>query len=258
MTEKTNQSIIINSVDRSLQILEYLFAADEPVALTRISKDLGIYKSTVYRTLATLQNRGYVTQDPETDKYELGFKIHVLGSRMKGESALAMLVEPYIQELGERFHESVNVSKLSTDANGLYVAIVIANHVGNYSLSSFVELGTLSDCYSSSVGKSLLAFTEGINLHVYDKYPMEAHTKNTITDIRKLRAELDKVRQQGYAVDDEEAEPGLYCVGVPILKNGEAVAAISLTGPKSRMLENLDERIEALKEASEAISSELM
>ena len=250
-------SVIINSVDRTLVILEYLFNQNKPVSLSQISRDLDIYKSTVYRTLATLQNRGYVVQDMNTGKYELGFKIHVLGSQMAGESAMEKQVAPHVQALADRFNETVNVSKLSVDSNGLYVGIVIALAVSNYSLSPTLQLGGVSSCYCSSVGKCLLAFTEGINLHVYDDHPMEKYTETTITSIVDLRAELDKVRRNGYAIDDEEQENGLYCVGVPILKDGEALAAISLSGLKGRMQNGLDEKIEALKQAAEAIGKEL-
>ena len=259
MVEKTtNSSVIINSVDRSLLILEYLFNANEPVALTQISNDMGIYKSTVYRTLATLQNRGYVVQDPVTDKYELGFKVHLLGSRMQEASSLEKLVAPYAQDLADRFGESVNVSKLSVDPYGIYVGIVIAKASGDFALSSTIQLGSVNHCYCSAVGKCLLAFTEGINLHVYDDHPMEAYTDTTITSIKELREELDSVRQNGYAIDNEENEPGLYCVAVPVLKDGEAVCAISLSGPKSRMKSDLDTKVKALKETAARISEEMI
>lgn len=251
----TNKSIIINAVDRSLDVLEYLFDANQEVPITQISRDLGIYKSTVYRTLATLQNRGYVKQNPETDKYSLGFKAYLLGSRMRTESAIEEVAAPYLKELNERFHEAVNLSVMNRDANGIYNSIIIASESSPLSLNANTNLGDMNECYCSAVGKCLLAFTEGVDLSIYDKYPMVRYNERTITTVGALRDELIKVRRQRYAVDNEEREAGLYCLGAPILLHGSAVASISISGPVGRMKEDgLAEKIDAVKAVGEELS----
>ena len=112
------------------------------------------------------------------------------------------------------------------------------------------------DCYCSSVGKCLLAFSAGISERQFKNYTFVRYTANTITDQPTLLAELRKVREQGYALDNEEQEIGLTCVGVPILnKRGEAVAAMSISGPTQR-LQNHDVAliVQQLKQTSAEIS----
>ena len=118
-------------------------------------------------------------------------------------------------------------------------------------------VGSSSECHCSSVGKCLLAFGSKIDLSVYENVSLTAHTAHTITSADVLRAELAKIRSDGYAVDREELEMGLTCIGAPILdRSGVALAAISLSGPTSRMLAgDLDERVEAVRRIAREISN---
>ena len=119
--------------------------------------------------------------------------------------------------------------------------------------------GWANDCHCAAVGKCLLAFSENIDLSVYDQRPMIKYTDKTIVTREELEKELRQVKQQGYAVDDEEREIGLTCIGAPILKNGQyAVAAISLSGPTGRIKdENFQKKIERLCQVTREISNSL-
>jgi len=250
-----NTSVLINSVNRTLDIMEYLFKVGSEVSISQISKDLGLYKSTVYRSLATLQNRGYVKQNPATDCYSLGIKTFVLGSGAKIESELEHMVRPYMQQLNDRFHESVNLSVMARGLDGTYKSVIISKIDSKLSLSAYTNIGSMNECYCSSVGKCLIAFSKDINLNVYEEHPMQRFTDTTITSIEALQAELDTVRSLGYAIDNEEREIGLYCIGVPILQNGTAAAAISLSGPTARMCgTDQQERIAYMKQLGIEIS----
>jgi len=123
--QEIDKSVIINSVDRSLDILEYLYNANQDVSVTQISKDLGVYKSTVYRTLVTLQNRGYVRQNPNTERYSLGFNVFVLSSRMNQTSSLIDVISPYLQKLNQQFQEAVNLSIMDLDATNDIVVLAV-------------------------------------------------------------------------------------------------------------------------------------
>lgn len=257
--EEANTSVLINSVNRTLDILEYLFKVGNEASISQISKDLGLYKSTVYRSLATLQNRGYVKQNPLNDCYSLGIKTFILGSGMKIESELEHIVQPYMQRLNDRFHESVNLSVMTRGIDGTYKSVIIAKIDSKLSLSAYTNIGSMNECYCSSVGKCLIAFSNDIDLKVYEEHPMQRFTDTTITSIEALQAEIETVRNQGYAIDNEEREIGLYCIGAPILQNGTAVAAISLSGPAARMCgADQQERIAYVKqlgiEISQAVS----
>lgn len=253
-TKESDKSVIINAVDRSLDVLEYLYNANQEVTVTQISKDLGVYKSTVYRTLVTLQNRGYVKQNPATERYSLGINVYVLSTKMKPEAELVAAIDPYLKELNQRFQEAVNLSTMHVDENGMYRSVIVASESSPLSLNANTNLGDMNECYCSAVGKSLLAFTDNVDITVYEKYPMVPYTKYTITTLDALQEELLKVRRDKYAVDNEEREIGLYCVGAPILLNGQAIASISLSGPTARMKEGLDEKIQAVKEIASEIS----
>lgn len=251
-------SDIIQSVDRALEVMIYLYHEGKETSITKIAADLGVYKSTVYRTLVTLENRGFVRKNPETDKYWLGNRLFVLGKGVENRMGLPEIVRPYAKKLYDAYCEVVNVSILERNPDDVYRSVIILKEESDRQvLTVNPPVGSGSECYCSSVGKCLLAYSSDIDLGVYDTHPMRPHTEHTIITVSALRAELAKVRERGYAMDHEELEYGLTCIGAPILdQKGEAVAAISLSGPTSRMLTgDIEERIEAVKRIAREISS---
>ena len=250
------QSIIINSVDRALDIINYLFDKGEEVSLTMISKELGIYKSTAFRTLMTLMNKGFVEQNKETEKYMLGTRLFVIGTGIEKQMGLIRILKPYVEELNSRFGETVNVAVLEKTKNW-YESIIIYKAESYHTLVVDTNVGSKNECYCSSVGKCLLAFGESLDPSIYNEDTMIQYTKNTITNEAGLKKELEMIREKGYAIDDEERETGLVCLGVPILQNGYAVASISMSGPTTRMKEKLNEKIETLLKVGENASLEL-
>ena len=251
-------SDIIQSVDRALEVMIYLYHEGKETSITKIAADLGVYKSTVYRTLVTLENRGFVRKNPETDKYWLGNRLFVLGKGVENRMGLPEIVRPYAKKLYDAYCEVVNVSILERNPDDVYRSVIILKEESDRQvLTVNPPVGSSSECYCSSVGKCLLAYSSNIDLGVYDTHPMRPHTEHTIITVSALRAELAKVRERGYAMDHEELEYGLTCIGAPILdQKGEAVAAISLSGPTSRMLTgDIEERIEAVKRIAREISS---
>nr|WP_275951934.1 IclR family transcriptional regulator [Intestinimonas butyriciproducens] len=171
---------------------------------------------------------------------------------------LPEIVRPYAKKLYDAYCEVVNVSILERNPDDVYRSVIILKEESDRQvLTVNPPVGSSSECYCSSVGKCLLAYSSDIDLGVYDTHPMRPHTEHTIITVSALRAELAKVRERGYAMDHEELEYGLTCIGAPILdQKGEAVAAISLSGPTSRMLTgDIEERIEAVKRIAREISS---
>ncbi|MCC2257635.1 IclR family transcriptional regulator [Intestinimonas aquisgranensis] len=251
-------SDIIQSVDRALEVMIYLYHEGKETSITKIAADLGVYKSTVYRTLVTLENRGFVRKNPETERYWLGNRLFVLGKGVENRMGLPEIVRPYAKKLYDAYCEVVNVSILERNPDDVYRSVIILKEESDRQvLTVNPPVGSSSECYCSSVGKCLLAYSADIDLGVYETHPMRPHTDHTITTVAALRSELAKVRDRGYAMDHEELEYGLTCIGAPILnQKGEAVAAISLSGPTSRMLSgDIEERIEAVKRIAREISS---
>lgn len=255
---ETSASVIINSVDRALDILLYLHAKGGEASITAISQDLKIYKSTVYRTLVTLENKGFVEQNMETGRYSLGKKLFVLGMGIGDRMGLRKVVRPYTRQLHEEFGEAVNVSILDRSRSDVYQSVIVWREEGGQIIHFNWEIGSRNDCYCAGVGKCLLAFGEDIDLSIYEEHPMKAYTEKTIRTVAQLEEELEKVRRLGYALDDEEREAGLTCVAAPILRNGVAVAAVSISGPTSRMKKlKLSVISGRLKEVCREISQEL-
>lgn len=254
----TKESVIINSVDRSLDVLEYLFRADGDVSISQISKDLDIYKSTVFRTLATLENRGYVIQDPKTEMYTIGPKLFAFSSKKKA-NILGTSIRPYLKILNDKYHELVSLSVITRDGSGLYALENIDSIQSKHNLTVKFVGAAQSECYCASMGKCLLAFDDTVDITVYKDADLIGFTDNTITTYEGLVEEIEKVRRQGYAFDDQEREIGLFCLGVPIMSGDRAIAAMSLSGPVSRMNDGtLDEKIEFMKALSKEISAKVL
>ncbi|MDO4382879.1 MAG: IclR family transcriptional regulator [Eubacteriales bacterium] len=259
MSEKKEKdqtkSIIINSVDRSIDIMEYLFKQSGDTSISQISKDLDIYKSTVFRTLATLENRGYVIQNKTTEQYSIGPKMYAY-STMPHDDIIAESVQPLLQELSDKYGECVTIGILGQERDGIYSNIPLSTIESTHNLGLSRRLSNQTECYCASLGKCLLAFGENVNLEVYKNADFTPFTENTITSYEGLIRELDKVREQGYAVDAEEREIGLYCLGVPVLNgHGYAVAALSISGPKSRIHDDtFQDKIQFMKDISARIS----
>jgi DNA-binding IclR family transcriptional regulator len=249
---------MIQSVDRALEILIYLYKADKEMGITQIAQDLGIYKSTVYRTLLTMENRGFISKNPETDKYWLGNRFFTMGKSVEKKIGIQDIIKPYAKALRDEFNVVVNVSILERDNGEQYRSVIIVKESANSILTLSPEIGSHSLCHCSSVGKCLLAFSEDIDLSLYDE-GMQRYTENTLITRQQLEDELKKVRANGYAIEKEEQEEGLACIGAPILgQNGYAVAAISMSGSVNKILdEDKYRKIEELKKTARMISDKL-
>lgn len=247
----------IVAVERALDLLLLLYNNKQGMGVSEISRGLDLHKSTVHRTLVTLEEKGFVYKDKESEKYWLGLKVYAMGLLVGEKFSLSDIIKPYAKELFDEFHEVINVSILDKNVEGDYKSIVILKESENNKvLSVNPNVGSSSDAHSSSVGKCLLAFSEDIDIQKYSNINMKKHTKNTIDNLDDLVVELNNIREQGYAIDNEEQEIGLFCIGAPILdKSNNAVAAISISGPTARMKnDDIDKKIAKLLEVANKIS----
>lgn len=252
-------SVIINSVDRAMDILLYIYNTGGEVSITSISQALGIYKSTVYRTLATLENKGFVEQNPDNGRYTLGMRLYTMGLSIGDKLGLQKLVKPYTRQLHEEFREAVNVSIIEKNPLDVYKSVIIWKEEGNQILRFNLEVGSRNDCHCAGVGKCLIAFGEDIDLSIYEERGVTVYTDKTIRTLDELKRELEKIRIQGYAVDDEEWEEGLTCVAAPILRRGVAVAAISVSGPTQRIRQaSVPKIVQRLKAVCNEIAKSLV
>ena len=258
---KKEKSTNINAVDRALNILELLYYEARPMGVNEIAAKLGDYQSTVHRCVNTLKDRGYIYQDEISSKYGLDFKVYMLGKGVEKGSTLIGIARPYARDIAQEFRETVNVAVRYTPGSLDYQAVTILQEKGdNRNLSISETMGQAYDCYTSAVGKVLLAFSEDYNEDRVRTGEYKSFTSTSITDGNAMVDEMNRIRAQRYAVDNEEVVNGLYCVACPVLnRKGRAVLAMSVSGYKGHILElGVDNIVKRLTEACNEMSAKVL
>lgn len=222
----------VQSVERTLDILESLVEFGTEVGLVEISQGVNLPLATVHRLLGTLIQRGYVKQNPHNRKYSLGFRALQMGHDMRQRFSLRLEARPYLQRLVQTIGESANLAVLD-DGEVVYIDQAQSSRI----LRMFTQVGNRLPVHSTGSGKALLAYLpQEIVDGVLRRFGMSPRTKRTITDAEMFRAELTKTRDRGYALDDEEQEEGVRCLAVPVRDaSGQVVASLSVSGPVTRL-----------------------
>lgn len=218
---------LVQSVDRALDLLEALAAAEVALGVGELAREVGLPQGTTHRLLRSLEQRGYVHQGAGR-KYSIGTAALRLGDA--AQRSLARSARPYLSELVELSGESANLAVL--EGNDV---VYVAQSPSPHSLRMFTEVGRHVTPHSTAVGKVLLAaLPEDRAVGVLRRAGLPRYTDHTITDLDELLAELDATRDRGWAVDEGEQELGVRCVAVPVHQHGRVVAAVSLSGPAGR------------------------
>jgi len=217
----------VQSVERALDLLEVL-AADGPLGLTEAAAGAGLAEGTAHRLLRTLLDRGYVRQDGDR-RYAPGTRLLGLGDGARG--AVAAASRPYLARLVQLSGETANLAVLEGD-HVVYVAQVPSAH----RLRLFAEVGRHVPAHSTAVGKVLLG---GLDVEattaLLRRTGLARRTPRTFTSVAEVLAAVRTAATAGYAVDDEEEETGVRCHAVPVLDGDRVVAALSVSGPSTRV-----------------------
>lgn len=242
------------SVARAMKILELLAQSQHGFTLSSISRKLRIPKSSTHVLIKTLESMGYLKSSQASGRYCFGMKLVSLSNMALESLDLRELARPFLEQLMLRTGLTVHLAILE-GAEAVVIEKVEAP--GMLRLATWV--GKRLDANSSGVGKALLAFAEENCNHRFTGRPMFRHNRNTISSLDRLTRELRKVRELGYAFEDEEGEIGIRCVGVPLYDStGRAVAAISVAGTTSQITTGHVPRLVAsLKVAARQISDRL-
>jgi DNA-binding IclR family transcriptional regulator len=246
---------LIQSVDRALTLMEIVAAQKDEISLQALSYKAGLNSSTAYRLLNTLRAHGLVQQSPDTRGYRLGLKILQLATAVRDQLDLQQLVRPFLQYLAEASGESANLVVLEGD-EAVYIDQVLSTHP----IRAFTQIGVRVPLHCAAVGKMLLAHMPDQRREDIIRKGLPAFTKNTITNPYRLREELAKVRDQGFAVDIEERQEQVRCVAAGVLDDQSSiVAAISISGPAHRLSsERLQDELSGLvRKTAGEISSNL-
>lgn len=243
---------IIQSLDRALNILDLFDEYTTELKITEISARMELHKSTVHSLLRTLQLHGYIAQDEETGKYRLGLKLLEKGQLLLKGMDIRDVARKHLVSLSARTGQTAHLVILD-GKEGVYIDKV----EGEKAAIRYSRIGRRVPLHSSAVGKALLAFRRAEELEAILKgYTFVVQTPATIRDKAALLAELERVRRQGYAVDDQENEPGVRCGAVPIRNHAGAVAAaISVSTMTSAVDDALfREYVAQLQQEGEAVS----
>jgi DNA-binding IclR family transcriptional regulator len=222
---------MIQSLERG--VLALLFLAKRRTAgVTEVAKELDVNKSTAYRILETLMSFNMVIQDPVTSKYKLGPGILQLSDRLVKGLNIISIAKPFMARLVNETGESSHLCMLSNDN-----AVVIEQIIINSRLTVNARIGYAEPVYCSSVGKCLIAFCDQQKRdNIISNIDFVKYTKNTIPDKERLIDELDRIVENGYAVDDGEISEDVICIAAPVYNHiGEVHYSVGISGPKSRI-----------------------
>jgi DNA-binding IclR family transcriptional regulator len=249
--QRDTASAGVQSVDRALNILEVL-ARNGEAGVTEVAAELGVHKSTAFRLVATLEAHRLVEQTEDRGKYRLGVGVLRLAGATAARLDVVQEARPVCRQLAAATGETVNITVLS-DSSALYLDQV----AGTSALQPHNWVGQHIPLHATSNGKVLLS---GLDAPALDRLlpKLPSYTPQTITRKAALRAELDRVREQGYAIAVDELEIGLTAVAAPIRNaGGDVVASMSVSGPTFRIEERTDEIVDRLKEAALEVSMRL-
>jgi len=243
------------SLTRALTLLERLSESPKGLQLTDLSYQLGMPAATVHRLLTTFEELNFVEQDSEQGLWFVGLKTFTVGNAFLNRRNYVAIARPHMHSLVEQCGETVNLGVID-DGEVVFISQVESQEV----MRMIVKLGSRSPIHASGVGKAMLANMPQQRVSkILERYGLARYTDHSIDNPALLRDELEQIRQQGYALDDEEHAVGLRCVAAAIFdENGQALAAISLSGPKARMVDDrLGELGQAIKQTADEITQAL-
>ena len=241
----------VQSVDRALSILEVLARIGE-AGVTEVAAELGVHKSTAFRLVATLEAHRLVEQTGDRGKYRLGVGLLRLAGATTARLDVVQEARPVCRQLAADTGETVNITVLS-ESSALYLDQV----AGASAIQPHNLVGQHIPLHATSNGKVLLSGLDDAALRrLLPTLP--SYTPRTITKKGDLRAELEQVREQGYAVAVDELEVGLAAVAAPIRNAaGDVIASISVSGPTYRFSNRLDELAGQVRDSALEVSLRL-
>ena len=223
----------VKSLVKALNILEVL-SEGEPSAytLTELSRHLHLHISTVHRLLVNLVRHGFLEEAPGSRGYQLSLKVLRMGLRVLDRLDFRLVAEPLLRKLNQQTKETVHLAILLETR-----ALPIEKFGSSQPAGLDARLGGVLPLHCTGVGKTLLAYGSGNLLNqVARTSGFPRFTPQTITSLANLKKELERIREQGYAVDQEEAVEGLRCVAGPLFDHtGRVIAAFGVAGPATRI-----------------------
>ncbi|MDP3962217.1 MAG: IclR family transcriptional regulator [Pseudorhodobacter sp.] len=249
-----DSKIVIQSLDRAIDLMNTL-AEGGAMTLSEVAARMAQSPATLYRILTTLQRRALVEADAKSQEWSIGPDAFRLGAAFLRRSSMVDRARPVMRHLMEMTGETSNLGIEKSD-RVMFVCQVETEET----IRAFFPLGTLSPLHASGIGKVMLSRASAARLdRLFKDGDLESFTRQTIVTRQAIGAELARIRQQGFAFDNEEKAEGMRCIAAPIVNfHGEAIAGISISGPSHRLTMAKVEAIGSLvRAAAEEVSRSL-
>lgn len=248
---KSERSGQVQSLVRALNLLKVVARADDGLTLTEAAKRASLPVSSAHRLLSTLQQERFVRFDHECTRWFVGVEAFAAGAGFLRSRDLATVARPYMRHLMEESGETVSLA-VEDGGQVIYLAQIECRQL----MRALASPGQRAPLHSSAVGKAILAYAPSERQDsVISALKLERFTERTLTTLQGFRQALTEAHKRQFALDDEEYAIGLRCVAAPIFNEAhEAIAAISLSGPKARVT---DGRMKALAELAQAAAGKI-
>lgn len=253
-TARKSDPYQLQSLDRAVAVLDLLGESDTPLSLADICRLMKIHKSTAHRSLMVLERSALIERTHE-NTFRLGLKLYELGNRAVEQVDLRERILPHFRRLATQLGETVHLGVLQKTS-----IIYLEKIEPNRRVCMTSKTGSSNPVYCTSMGKAMLAYLpEDLLEQTIAKIRFVALTPKTIRSREELLKSLERVRRRGYAIDDEEIETGVRCVGAPVFDdNHYPIAAVSISGPSARIrVQNLPAIAEYVLRCCEDISTSL-
>ncbi len=255
-TKREKANYTIQSVSHALDILESFTRTEDELGVTELSKRLGLHKNNVFRLLATLEHRGYIEQNRATENYRLGPKTLQIGSIFIEQRECRRQARPILENL------------MTTSGETAVVAVLRGNKViymdsaeTDKTVRAVSHVGALLPAHCTAVGKVQLASLAPVEIErLYPEQNLTALTERSIKTRDALMAELKKIANKGYAIENEEVEIEVRSIAVAVRDfSKNVIAAIGIVAPVSRLTDDRLEKgiITVLQESGVALSTKL-
>lgn len=242
----------VRSVQKAIDVLLAVADHDRPVTLTEIAAKAGIPVATASRLLSTLTESSLLKRDGKS--YSLGIRAFEIGKKAEEGLDLIDVSKPHLRSLADRTGENANLAVLDgTDV--VYLACEECSRM----MRAFTVQGARVSAYATGVGKVLLSgLSDAAVAERYKGASFERFTGRTVTTVEDLLAEVSQARKQGYAVDEGEREEGVLCFAAPVRNyTGKVIAAVSVSGPATRLGRLRPQGRYMTQESAASISAEL-
>lgn len=242
------------TVGKALAVLDAVAARGRPVRFSELMETSPFPKATLYRFVQVLTSQGMLTYDPDRHTYAPGLRLVRLAHSAWQSASLAPIARPHLDRLSRQTGATVHLAQL--DAGQV---LYVDKRNAAEPVAMFSQAGKVGPAYCTGVGKAMLAWLPDADLaRALERQAWHAFTPKTITGAARLREELAAIRARGHAFDDEEHEPGIICVAVPVLSRaGRVLGALSVTSTTARTtLDGLAMNLPGMRRAAEEIAGE--